>query len=336
MWLSEKKVLITGGTGTIGTALLKRLLLYDVDHIYIFSRDEQKQDAELHYFKENSKVSFIIGDIRNYDSINSALRDIDVVFHTAAMKIVGICENNPYEALLTNVLGTQNLILSATANKVEKVIFTSSDKAANPTTVMGVGKLYSERLVSQANFIKGNNTIFTSVRFGNILGSRGSVLDLFKNQIKEQDYITITHPDMTRFISTIDDAVEMLINGGELAKGGEIFIKKMPSVGIVDLAEVLINYLAPKSFKNPDSIKIKVIEKQQSEKLFEELITLHEAERALEFEDYYCIFPTTSKDKSSINEVKNSKPVLCEISSENSARLTKQELLDFLIKNQLI
>jgi FlaA1/EpsC-like NDP-sugar epimerase len=336
MWLSNKKILITGGTGTIGTALLKRLLLYDVDHIYIFSRDEQKQDAELHYFKENSKVSFIIGDIRNYDSINSALRDIDVVFHTAAMKIVGICENNPYEALLTNVLGTENLILSASVNRVEKVIFTSSDKAANPTTVMGVGKLYSERLMSQANFIKGNTTIFTSVRFGNVLGSRGSVLDLFKNQIKKQDYITITHPDMTRFISTIDDAVEMLINGGELAKGGEIFIKKMPSVGIVDLAEVLISYLAPKSFKDPDSIKIKVIEKQQSEKLFEELITLHEAERALEFEDYYCILPTTSKEKPSINEVKDSKQVLCEISSENSIHLTKQELLDFLIKNQLI
>jgi FlaA1/EpsC-like NDP-sugar epimerase len=336
MGLSNKKILITGGTGTIGKALLNRLLKYDVEKVYILSRDEQKQDAELQFYKKNSKVNFIIGDVRNFESINSALRGIDIVFHTAAMKIVGICENNPYEAFLTNVIGTQNIIKSASLNRVKKVIFTSSDKAANPTTVMGVGKLYSERLMSQANYINGNNTIFTVVRFGNVLGSRGCVLDLFKSQINEQDYVTVTHREMTRFMATIEDSVDMLIKAAEDSMGGEIFIKKMPSVRIMDFAEVLIEYLAPIALKNPKDIRIEITEKQQSEKLFEELITLHEAERALEFDDYYCIYPTIGNIKSNINIIENGKPVLEEISSKTSKQLTKQELLDFLINNGLI
>jgi FlaA1/EpsC-like NDP-sugar epimerase len=336
MWLTNKRILITGGTGTIGKALLNRLLQYDVEQIYILSRDEQKQDTEHQFYKKNSKVSFIIGDIRSFECVNSALRGIDIVFHTAAMKIVGICENNPYEAFLTNVIGTQNIIKSASFNGVKKVIFTSSDKAANPTTVMGVGKLYSERLMSQANYINENNTIFTVVRFGNVLGSRGSVLDLFKSQINKQDYVTVTHPDMTRFVATIEDSVDMLINATEFAIGGEIFIKKMPSVRIMDFAEVLIEYLAPLALKNPKDIRIEITEKQQSEKLFEELITLHEAERALEFDEYYCIYPTICNIRSNINETEKGKPVLGEISSQTSKQLTKHELLDFLINNRLI
>lgn len=336
MWLSNKKILITGGTGTIGKALLNRLLKYDINHIYIFSRDEQKQEAELYYFRQNPKVSFIIGDIRNYGSINSALRGINIVFHTAAMKIVGICENNPYEAFITNVIGTQNIIKSATLNNVEKVIFTSSDKAANPTTVMGVGKLYSERLISQANFIKENSTIFTTVRFGNVFGSRGCVLDLFKNQIEKQNYVTVTHPDMTRFICTIDDAVDLLIKSSEIATGGEILIRKMSSIRIVDLAEVLIQYLAPIYSKNPKDIEIRITKKLASEKLFEELITTHEAERAFEFDDYYSIFPTIFSNKQNIFDLAKGKAVYGEISSNTSPTLTKEQLLDFLIKNKLI
>ncbi|ADL51712.1 polysaccharide biosynthesis protein [Clostridium cellulovorans] len=336
MWLSDKKILITGGTGTIGKALLNRLLLYDINHIYIFSRDEQKQESDLYYFKQNPKVSFIIGDIRNYDSINSALRGVDIVFHTAAMKIVGICENNPYESLTTNVIGTENIIKSATLNNVEKVIFTSSDKAANPTTVMGIGKLYSERLISQANYLMGNSTIFTTVRFGNVFGSRGCVLDLFKKQIQKQNFLTVTHPAMTRFICTIDDAVELLIKSSEIAIGGEIIIKKMPSIKIVDLAEVLIEYLAPKYSKDPKNIGIKITKKQASEKLFEELVTTHEAERAFEFDEYYSILPTIISDRQNIFNLSKGKPVLGEISSDNDVHLTKDELLAFLIKSQLI
>ncbi|MFL0195328.1 SDR family NAD(P)-dependent oxidoreductase [Clostridium sp. WILCCON 0269] len=333
MWISNKKILITGGTGTIGKALLNRLLKYDINHIYIFSRDEQKQEAELYYFKQNPKVGFIIGDIRNYDSINSALRGIDIVFHTAAMKIVDICENNPHEACITNVIGTQNIIKSATLNNVEKVIFTSSDKAANPTTVMGVGKLYSERLISHANFLMENSTIFTTVRFGNVFGSRGCVLDLFKNQIKKQNYVTVTHPDMTRFICTINDAVDLLIKSSEIATGGEILIKKMPSIRIVDLAEVLIEYLAPIYLKH---IEIKITQKLNSEKLFEELITTHEAERSFEFDDYYAILPTVSSGRQSTFDLRKGKQVSGEISSKTSINLTKEKLLDFLVKNKLI
>lgn len=336
MWLTNKKILITGGTGTIGKALLNRLLQYDVNHVYIFSRDEQKQDEELYYYRRNPKVSFIIGDIRNYRSVSLALKEIDIVFHAAAMKIVSICECNPYEAFITNVIGTQNIIESAILNGVEKVIFTSSDKAANPTTVMGTGKLYSERLMAQANLIKENKTIFTSVRFGNVFGSRGCVLGLFKRQIEKQNYVTITHPAMSRFICTIDEAVELLIKSGEMATGGEIFIKKMPSILIMDLTEVLIDYLAPIFSKDPSTLQIKITQKQQSEKLFEELITLHEAERSLEFDDYYCILPTIGNDKLNVPTYKNSKPVTSEISSQTHLHLTKQEILDFLLKNKLI
>lgn len=336
MWLTNKKILITGGTGTIGKALLNKLLQYDVNHVYIFSRDEQKQDEELYYFKRNPKVSFIIGDIRNYNSVNSALRGINIVFHAAAMKIVSICECNPYEAFTTNVIGTQNVIRSAAINGVEKVIFTSSDKAANPTTVMGAGKLYSERLMAQANFIKDNKTIFTSVRLGNVFGSRGCVLDLFKRQIEKQNYVTVTDPAMSRFVCTIDEAVELLLKGGEIAAGGEILIRKMPSLLIIDLAQVLIEYLAPIFSKDPGTMQIRITQKQQSEKLFEELITLHEAERSLEYDDYYCILDTIGNNKLNLPAYKKSKRVTGEISSQTHLHLTKQEILDFLLKNKLI
>jgi FlaA1/EpsC-like NDP-sugar epimerase len=336
MWLENKNILITGGTGTIGTALLKRLLGYNVSHIYIFSRDEQKQDMELKKFRNNPKVSFIIGDIRNYDSINLALRNIHIVFHTAAMKIVSICENNPYEALVTNIIGTENIIRSSISNGVEKVIYTSSDKAANPTTTMGIGKLYSERLITHANFIKGNNTIFTTVRFGNVLGSRGCVLDLFKHQIKKSNFITVTHADMTRYICTINEAVNLMILAGEKSIGGEIFIKKMPSIRIMDLANALIEHLAPVYSKAPEDISIKITQKQICEKLFEELITTHEAERALEFDDYYCILPTISSDRLSTAHTGKGKPVEGEVSSNTNLHLTKEELLNFILKNKLL
>lgn len=336
MWLDNKKIMITGGTGTIGKALLNKIINLNLSHIYIFSRDEQKQDEELLKFRDNPNVSFIIGDIKNYDSINSALKNIDIVFHTAAMKIVRLCESNPYEALMTNVIGTQNVIRSAIENNVQKVIFTSSDKAANPTTVMGVGKLYSERLLCQANLIKGNTTKFSAVRFGNILGSRGCVLDLFKRQIKDQGLITITHPEMTRFICTIEEAIDFLIKSGEASVGGEIFIKKMPSIKIMDLAEVMINYMAPIYSLNPADIKIKIIGKQISEKLYEELVTVHEAERAVELEDCYCILPTIYKYNLTAYNFKSILPITKEISSNTCPYLTQSEILTFLKANNLI
>lgn len=336
MWLDNKNVLITGGTGTIGKNLLRKLLKTNVQHICIFSRDEQKHDKEVRVYEENPRVSFVIGDIRNYESTKYALKNVDIVFHTASMKIVRMCEYNPFEALKTNIIGTENIIRCAAESGVEKVIFTSSDKAANPTTTMGISKLYAERLMTYGNFIRENNTIFSTVRFGNVLGSKGSVLDLFAKQIKRQDYVTVTHQDMTRFICTISEAVDFLIKSGEIAAGGEIFIKKMPSIKIMDLAEVLIESLAPKYSKDPNKIKIQITGKQCSEKLFEELITAHEAERTLEFENHYCILPTVFQDCMIFNEMEKGKPVEGEISSNRSNHLSKGELLNFLQENKLL
>lgn len=336
MFLDHKNILITGGTGTVGKALLEKFLSYNINHIYIFSRDEQKHNAEMNKFQNHSKVSFIVGDIRNYNSIDRIMKGIHIVFHTAAMKIVRICEYNPSETFYTNIIGTQNVIKSAISNGVEKVIFTSSDKAANPTSVMGISKLYCEKLVSHANFIPNSNTIFTCVRFGNILGSRGCVLDLFINQIKTQDYITLTHPDMSRFILTKEESAELLVKSAQYAIGGEILINKMPNIRIYSLAKVLIQYLAPRFSKSPDGISIKIIDKQPSEKIHEELITLHEAERTLEFDNHYCILPTIHQERWKQYNLGQSKKISKEISSDTCSYMSEQELLNYLLKKKLI
>ena len=336
MLLERKNVLITGGTGTVGKELLKKMLTYNIHHIYVLSRDEQKQEIETRQFQNHPKVTFIIGDIRDYDTINTMMKGIDIVFHTAAMKIVRICEANPYETFLTNIIGTQNIIRSAAANNVKKVIFTSSDKAANPTSTMGISKLCAERLMSHANFMPGSSTIFTSVRFGNILGSRGSVLDLFIRQIKTKDHITLTHSDMSRFIFTIDEAVDFLLKSAEIAVGGEVLINKMPNVRIYDLAKVLIRHLAPRFSKNPDTIKIKIIGKHPSEKIYEELVTAHEAERTLEFDDYYCILPTTHRETWQQYHSVQGKAITREIASNTLAFMNEEDLLTFMLEKDLI
>lgn len=337
VFLDNRTVLITGGTGTVGEALLENLLKYDIKHIYIFSRDEYKQDILSNKLNHPDNVSFIIGDIRNYNSLNSIMKGVDIVFHTAAMKIVRICEYNPYEALNTNIIGAENLIRSAIANNVEKVIFTSSDKAASPTSLMGISKLFCERMISHANFLPKSNTIFSSIRFGNIIGSRGSVLDLFINQIKNGEDVTVTDKDMSRFILSIDEAVNFLIKSAEISMGGEILVNKMPSLKICDLAKTLINYLAPKFGKDPDSIKIKIIGKQEVEKLYEELIAPSEISRSLEFQDYYCILPTIYKDKWKDYGFKNGKKLTGCISSDKVDKyMTEKDILAFLLDKKLI
>ncbi|WP_322906517.1 UDP-N-acetylglucosamine 4,6-dehydratase family protein [Paenibacillus campi] len=286
----QKKILITGGTGTIGNHLIKQLLQDDPQVIRVFSRDEYKQYEMGIQFQEYApKLRFLIGDVRDQDRLIRAMKDIDYVFHLAAMKHVPFCEYNPFEAVQTNVIGTQNVIQAAITNNVKKVLFTSTDKAISPTNTYGATKLTGERLISSAESQKGSTqTIFSAVRFGNVMGSRGSVIPLFKQQILDQKPITITDPTMLRYMMTPSQAIDLILKANELAKGGEIFVLKMPVVRIGDLAHALIEQVTEK-YSIMHQTKVEYVGLRPGEKQFEELMTLDERVIAEESEDMYTI-----------------------------------------------
>ncbi len=300
----NKKILITGGTGSIGQEILREIIKHEPAVVRIIDVDETKQFELQQEYQACDNVRFLLGDIRDKERLSRAIEDIDVVFHTAALKHVLACEYNPFEAVKTNAMGTQNIIDVCLDEEVEKVIFTSSDKAVNPTNVMGATKLLAERLTTSANYYKGTRrTIFSSVRFGNVLGSRGSVIPLFKMQIERGGPVTITNKEMTRFIMPLRDAINLLFKATELAQGGEIFIFKMDAIRITDLAEVMIEELTPKYGYSPGDMKIELIGNKLGEKLYEELMTEDEARRALETEDMFILLPEQEElsciDKSS-------------------------------------
>lgn len=274
----DKTVLVTGGTGSIGSEIVKKLIEYDVQSVRVLDNNETAL-FELEQELSSDKIRTFIGDIRDVERLKRAFENVDIVFHAGALKHVPLCEYNPFDAVKTNILGTQNVLNAALDRNVKKVIVISTDKAVNPINVMGATKLLAERLTISANYYSGDkNTIFSCVRFGNVLDSRGSVVPIFKKQIEKGGPVTITDPDMTRFVMSIPEAVELILKSGKIAKGKEIFILKMPSLNIKDLAEVLINVLAPKYGYNPDEIKIEVIGKRLGEKMFEELMTEVEME----------------------------------------------------------
>lgn len=288
----KKKILVTGGTGTIGAEIVKAILKFSPEVVRIFSRDEIKQ-YELHQELASFKnIRFLLGDIRDERRLEQAMEGIDLVYHTAALKHVLACEYNPFEALKTNVLGTQNLIEAAIKTGVKKVILTSTDKATNPCNTLGVSKLMAERLVTAANYYKGRHkTIFSTVRFGNVLGSRGSVVPVVMDQIKKGGPVTITDYDVTRFIMTVQDTLRLMFTATDIAQGGEIFILKMGSVRIYDLIKEMIEKFASRYGYSPRDIKIKKIGLQPGEKPYEELLTPEENMRALELKDMFILLP---------------------------------------------
>lgn len=297
-----KNILITGATGTIGRELVMHLVKYKPNVIRVFSRDEAKQlrmqqEMRLCLHSDNSienvrdnVIRYLIGDIRDEKRLRQALKEIDIVFHTAAMKHVLACEYNPFEALKTNVLGTQNLIDASIEAGVEMFVYTSSDKAVNPSNAMGASKLFAEKLVTAANYYKGHSkTCFFTVRFGNVLGSNGSfTLNIFE-QISRDREVTLTDPRMTRFVMSIQDATQLILKAATLARGGEIFILKMPAVKIKDLIETMIEEIAPRFGLIPADIKIKEIGAFPGEKLYEELLTEEEGMRAIERDELFII-----------------------------------------------
>jgi FlaA1/EpsC-like NDP-sugar epimerase len=289
--LKDKTILVTGGTGSIGSEIVKKLLECGVQQVRVFSRDETKQFELAHKLRGNPHLRFLVGDIRDKERLQMAMEGVDVVFHAAALKHVVSCELNPFEAVKTNILGTQNVIFCAFENNVEKVISVSTDKATDPTSVMGCAKLMAEKLITSTYFYKGHKrTKFCSVRFGNVLGSRGSVIPLFIKQVKEGGPVTITDPEMTRFFMSITQAVDLIFKASELMKGQEVFILKMPVATIGDLAQAVVSIVKEKNNITKD-IPVEIIGAKVGERKHEKLLTLDEAENALEREDMYIIRP---------------------------------------------
>ncbi len=279
---TNKKLLITGGTGSFGNAVLNRLIETDIDEIRIFSRDEKKQE-EMRNRIDCDKVKFYIGDVRDYRSVDDAIRGVQYVFHAAALKQVPSCEFYPMEAIRTNILGAENVLNAAVANRVEKVILLSTDKAVYPINAMGISKAMMEKLmVAKSRFTDPEETILSCTRYGNVMASRGSVIPLFIKLIQEGKSLTVTDPNMTRFLMSLDDAVDLVIHSYKNGGQGDIFIKKSPSSTIGDLARALIELFQTNS-------EIEIIGTRHGEKLHETLLTREEIAHAEDMGDFYRI-----------------------------------------------
>ena len=341
--IKDKLILITGGTGSIGEQLVQTLLeKYSPKRIRIYSRDETKQSNLLKKFETyKDKRRLFIGDIRDKDRLIRAMKNVDVVFHLAAMKHVTACEYNPFEAIKTNIIGLQNLIEVSIENNIERFIFTSTDKAATPCNTMGVTKLMGEKLVTTANYYKGNvQTIFYSVRFGNVLGSRGSLIPLIEQQFMNNRAITITHSEMTRYIMGAKTAINLILNTLEIAQGGEVFVLKMHTIKIIDLIEVLVEYFAKKHNKIKEKIIINEVGMFVGEKLYEELFSIEESERTYEMKGMYLIFPqlTEVSRKIDMDKFPNSKKFdsIKPFNSKFGPFLSKKDIKELLIKLNII
>lgn len=340
-YFKGKRVLVTGSCGTVGQELVQQLLSeYNVAELIGLDNNESELFFVEQRFSDFSNSNFFLADVRDRDKLSRKLEGVDIVFHTAAFKHVLLCERSPYDTVQTNILGVQNLVHSACEADVKKVIFTSSDKAVNPTNVMGTSKLMGERLMTAAHSNqRGSGPIFASTRFGNVLGSRGSVIPIFREQIKKGGPITLTDASMTRFIMSIRQAVQLVIDSAALAQGGEVFVTKMPVIRIKDLAEVMIQELASLYGFAPETIQIKIIGSKPGEKLYEELMTGEETRRTVELTRYFAVRPAFSSlykdvsyDYSDIVTSEVSNPY----NSANEPVLSQAELCSFLYDNALL
>ena len=295
---ADRRVLVTGGTGSIGSAIVEALLAQRPSVVRVLSRDDTKQFELAQRHRTDAALRMLIGDVRNRERLQRAMSGVEVVFHAAAMKHVPACEFNPFEATETNVRGTQNVVEAAIDADVEKVLTISTDKAADPSNVMGATKLLAERLMSAAEMYKGPvQTHFASVRFGNVIGSRGSLVPLVRGQVARGGPVTVTDPEMTRYLMPIGDAVRLCFAAMERMTGGEVFILKMPRVRTGDLIEVLVEAYAPQFGYRPDEIATEVIGARPGEKRHEVLLTPLEALSADELDDMYVVSDATARSK---------------------------------------
>lgn len=325
-----KKILITGGTGSLGTALTKKLLETDVEVIRIYSRDELKQTQMQSKFTD-SRLRFLIGDIRDEQRLSRALENIDTVIHAAALKHVPVAEYNPFEAVKTNVYGSQNLIETCLNNNVKTVIAIGTDKAVAPFNTYGATKFLMERLFVSANYYKGNRDIkFVCVRYGNVLGSRGSIVPTFVNQIRNGKKITITDPSMTRFNITMDQAIELIFRALNNSQGGEVFVPKLKAYKVSDIKDAILELLKGNN-------ETEIISARSGEKFHETLISKDETRNTFENNDDYVILEHQIQDKYLKNKPDVKKSIINDqYSSDKVSLLTIDEIKNILINEKLI
>lgn len=292
-WLAGRNILVTGGTGSIGSEIVRQVLKHQPRVVRILSRDEHKQYELQHELREYPNVRYLIGDVRSQERLEWAFEDIEIVLHAAAMKHVPTCEYNPWEAVETNVFGTQNVVKAALRTpSVQRVICISTDKAVAPTSVLGASKLLAEKVVARANFHSARHQPrFCSVRFGNVLNSRGSFIPRLVQQIAAGGPVTLTDGGMVRFMMSLHEAVRLVLTAAHQTRGGEVFILKMPMIRIQDLVKVMISHVAPRYGHHSDDIKIEIVGACLGEKVSESLLTKEESGRCLETQDMCILLP---------------------------------------------
>jgi UDP-N-acetylglucosamine 4,6-dehydratase len=323
----DKVLMITGGTGSFGNTVLKRFLLTAVREIRIFSRDEKKQE-EMRIALNNDKLKFFIGDVRNYDSLHQAMKGVDYVFHAAALKQVPSCEFYPLEAVRTNVLGAENVMTAAIANNIQRVVVLSTDKAVYPINAMGLSKAMMEKfMVAKARMQNEGETVLCATRYGNVMASRGSVIPLFVSQLKKGRPLTITDPNMTRFLMSLEDSVDLVLHAYEHGSQGDIFTQKSPACTVGDLAQAL------KELFDKDS-PIQIIGTRHGEKLYESLVSREEMARAQDMASYYRI-PADNRDLNYsmyFNDGEERISHLDDYTSHNTERLSVEQVKALLLK----
>ena len=329
---NKKTLLITGGTGSFGNAVLNRFLETDIKEIRIFSRDEKKQD-DMRKKYNNHKLKFYIGDVRDYSSILNAPRGVDFIFHAAALKQVPSCEFHPIQAVKTNILGTENVLEAAIANSVKRVVCLSTDKAVYPINAMGISKAMMEKvMVAKSRNLDSNKTVICGTRYGNVMASRGSVIPLFVDLMREGKAITITDPNMTRFMMTLEDAVDLVLYAFQNGNNGDIFVQKAPAATIETLA------IALKELLNAPEHPINIIGTRHGEKLYEALLSREEMLAAIDMGDYYRV-PPDLRDLNYDKYVEQGDSRISEIedyNSHNTTRLDVDGMKKLLLKLPLI
>ena len=332
MHFEGKTLLITGGTGSFGNAVLDRFLDSDFKEIRIFSRDEKKQD-DMRKKYQSSKLKFYIGDVRDFNSVLNVTRGVDYVFHAAALKQVPSCEFYPLEAVKTNVLGTENLLEAAIQNKVTRVVCLSTDKAVYPINAMGISKAMMEKvMVAKSRNLEGTDTVICGTRYGNVMASRGSVIPLFVDQIRAGNPITITDPNMTRFMMTLGDAVDLVLYAFEHGQNGDIFVQKAPAATIETLAKAVTQLI------NQENHKINVIGTRHGEKAFEALLSREEKACAEDLGDYFRV-PADQRDLNYEKYIETGDTKVVEYedyNSHNTTRLDVEGMKKLLLKLEFI